>query len=127
MADGLILRNIGRGSCKAETRQGGNDDVKREYRFRFAGAGVGEQGDQMVKPIERVRPSMQEQDGDALISGAGLMNEVKIVVVDGRGEVVEAVKGALLLSPVVFVAPIGSEFLQVFKVCALIPAGVRCG
>src|SRR5215211_2002708 len=78
--------------------------------------GARQQRDQLVKFMEGPGPAMRQQYRLRRGSLAMLVNEVQVDTIDRSLELPEAVEKRFLLAPIVTVAPVADEALQVSQV-----------
>ena len=85
---------------------------------------VGERPDHVEELDERARPAVREDERERVGLGRARVEEVHAGAVDLGEEVVELVEARLASAPVVVVAPVGDELLQVAALGAVVPARV---
>ena len=80
--------------------------------------------DHFVVLDRRARPPVQEQQRQRAGIVRLLMDEMDVEAADVRLELAEAIQAPLLRAPVVAVAPVGHQRLDVIEVRPVVPAGV---
>jgi len=102
------------------TRQGRNDDVKGGT-VDAVGVWVGQEWYERKQLGERARPSVRQDQRNALPASRPLMNEVDVDAVEIGAELIGRVQLALLCEPVELVGPIRKQRFEVLKVSPLLP------
>jgi hypothetical protein len=84
---------------------------------------IGEARDDVEKLDDRTRPAVHEEERKRVGARGARVDEMDRLTVDGCTEVLEAVEGRLLGSPVVTRAPVVDEFVQIVDRDAVLPVG----
>ncbi|HOL06898.1 MAG TPA: hypothetical protein PKX44_01315 [Methanomassiliicoccaceae archaeon] len=104
---------IARRSEKPKAGKGRDDDIEGDVRTTPLGSWIGQQRDDLMVTVERVRPSMYEEEGHSVRPSAALMNEMEPHIVDHGHVVIETVQFSLMPSPVITGHPVVHELLHV--------------
>lgn len=83
---------------------------------------IGQRSDDVEELDERARPAVGQDDRERWLLGRPHVKEVDVGAVDLGRELIEAVHARLARSPVVLVAPVRDEILEVAELGAVVPA-----
>ncbi len=86
---------------------------------------IGERADHLGIFLDRAWPAVEQQQRRRARNLRAPMDEMNVEPIDVRLELLEFVQPPLLRAPVVLVAPVGHQALQVFEVGAVVPLRPR--
>src|SRR5499426_4723831 len=109
---------------EAVSRKRGNDEVE-SRRVDTVGFRVGQKWHKRQKFEKRARPSMGQDQRDAVSLPRPFVYEVNVDGAEFSTKVLERVQPALLRPPVEAVGPVAKKALQVLEVGPLRPCGAR--
>src|SRR6266699_5785492 len=83
---------------------------------------IGERLDNLVHLKEGARPAMRDKQRDGARSFAFDMDKVQTEAVNGGPELWKTVQQAFLCAPVIGIAPVGNQLLEIVQVRPIVPA-----
>src|SRR5215211_1437402 len=118
-----VPAGLGGGAGEAEAGQRGDDQVEGVGGVGPVGPGVGEGGGQVQVFQEGVGPAVGQDQREGVGLGRAEVREVDGLAVDGGGELRDLVELGLPGPPVVVVAPVVDQVLDIAEGDAVVPAG----
>src|SRR5260221_10718093 len=104
-----------------ESRQRGHNHIKRIGRVTAEACWVGELRQYLVHPVERIWPSMGQEQREGMRALTALMEKVDALTSDLSVGLRKRVERCFLGTPVEVVLPVVHQFPQICQVCAIVP------
>src|SRR5215831_13882061 len=118
-----VPARAGRPAGEAVARNRGNDDVERVFGAATMRGRIGERTDDLELLDDRSRPAMRDDHRQRVLMAGTDVDEMDVDSVDRRDELGKGVQLRLQLSPVVVLAPVANQLLELPELSALRAVG----